>query len=320
MVEKNSFKEILRQKLINLAKKTIFTAKDRTSFTRRYKFEDRSKNSDTLCIILAGYKENLWDIVFDRIDKFSDEKMDICIVSSGLYSEKLSQIAKEKNWSYVSTKQNSVGLIQNMALKLFPEAKWIYKLDEDIFVTENFFKVLKDTYDKVQDNGDYNVGFVAPVIPINSFGYYLLLKKLNLEDYFEENFEKIKVGAMGNMIELDGEVAKFMWGKDNYIPHIDDLNKETFKVDTLDVSTIPAPYNTQDDMKYFNSISNVLFVSETFVSMDRQPSTTIYIGDKYFKAQSSGITHTNYTNISREKYAYEAVIKSNIINPYANHI
>ena len=92
---------------------------------------------------------------------------------------------------------------------------------------------------------------------------------------------------------------------------LDGLNKETFKVDTLDVSTIPAPYNTQDDMKYFNSISNVLFVSETFVSMDRQPSTTIYIGDKYFKAQSSGITHTNYTNISREKYAYEAVIKSN---------
>ena len=92
---------------------------------------------------------------------------------------------------------------------------------------------------------------------------------------------------------------------------LDGLNKETFKVDTLDVSTIPAPYNTQDDMKYFNSISNVLFVSETFVSMDRQPSTTIYIGDKYFKAQSSSITHTNYTNISREKYAYEAVIKSN---------
>ena len=92
---------------------------------------------------------------------------------------------------------------------------------------------------------------------------------------------------------------------------LDGLNKETFKVDTLDVSTIPAPYNTQDDMKYFNSISNVLFVSETFVSMDRQPSTTIYIGDKYFKAQISGITHTNYTNISREKYAYEAVIKSN---------
>ena len=92
---------------------------------------------------------------------------------------------------------------------------------------------------------------------------------------------------------------------------LDGLNKETFKVDTLDVSTILAPYNTQDDMKYFNSISNVLFVSEAFVSMDRQPSTTIYIGNKYFKAQSSGITHTNYTNISREKYAYEAVIKSN---------
>ena len=92
---------------------------------------------------------------------------------------------------------------------------------------------------------------------------------------------------------------------------LDGLNKETFKVDTLDVSTIPAPYNTLEDMKYFNSISSVLFVSETHVSMERQQYTRIYIGDKYYKAASDSITHTNYTNISREKYAYEAVIKSN---------
>ena len=64
-------------------------------------------------------------------------------------------------------------------------------------------------------------------------------------------------------------------------------------------------------MEYFNSISNILFVGETFVSMNRLPSTTIYIGDKYFKAQVNNIIHTNYTNISREKYAYEKVIKSN---------
>ncbi len=92
---------------------------------------------------------------------------------------------------------------------------------------------------------------------------------------------------------------------------LDGLNKETFKVDILDVSTIPAPYNTLENMKYFNSISNVLFVSEAYVSMERQSSTTIYIGDKYFKAQVNNIIHTNYTNISREKYAYEKVIKSN---------
>ena len=45
--------------------------------------------------------------------------------------------------------------------------------------------------------------------------------------------------------------------------------------------------------------------------MERKQYTRIYIGDKYYKAASDGITHTNYTNISREKYAYEAVIKSN---------
>ncbi len=214
---------------INVTKKFIFKYQNFTSFTRRYKFENRSKGSDKLCIILAGYKENLWDIVFDRIDKFSNSEMDICILSSGLYSEKLSEIANEKNWSYISTKRNSVTLIQNMALKLFPNAKWIYKLDEDIFVTKHFFENLERTYENVQNNGDYNVGFVAPIIPINSIGYYILLKKLNLINYYEEHFEKIKIGCGENMIEINGEVAKFMWGKNNIIPHIDILDEEFSK-------------------------------------------------------------------------------------------
>ena len=54
-------------------------------------------------MILAGYKEFTWDIVFKRIKEFSDENMDICIVSSGLYSERLSKIAQENDWSYIWT-------------------------------------------------------------------------------------------------------------------------------------------------------------------------------------------------------------------------
>ena len=42
MVEKNSFKANLSQKIINLAKKSIFLIKHNTSFTRRYKFENQS--------------------------------------------------------------------------------------------------------------------------------------------------------------------------------------------------------------------------------------------------------------------------------------
>ena len=245
MVEKNSFKEILRQKTINLAKKSIFIFKHNTSFTRRYKFEDRSKGSKTLCIILSGYKEFLWDKVFERIERFSNDEMDICIVSSGLYSNRLSEIAKRNNWSYISTKKNSVCLAQNMALKLFPNADYIYKLDEDIFITKNYFKALKETYDEVQENGDYHVGFVAPLIPINGYGHLNLLKKLDLVDYYNEHFEKaVYAAGPDRMIENNAEVAKFFWGGDEEgkFPHIDDLD-EFLNNSSFSYSSCPVKFS-----------------------------------------------------------------------------
>ena len=275
MVEKNSIRERLEQKAYNLYKKSIFIFKDKTSFTRRYKFEDRSKGSKTVCIILSGYKEFLWDVVFERIEKFSNDEMDICIVSSGLYSERLSEIAKKNNWSYLSTKRNSVCLAQNMAIKLFPNAEYIYKLDEDIFITKNFFKTLKETYDEVQENGSYNVGFVAPLIPINGYSHLILLKKLGLEDYYNEHFEKAKFAAGSDrMIEASADVAKFFWGanEDVKFPHIDDLDEflhnSPFSYSSCSVRfSIGAIYYSRDlwkKMPYFKvGITRGMGVDET---------------------------------------------------------
>lgn len=253
--------------------KIYYEDKNLISFARRYKFEDRSKGSDTLCMILSGYKEFTWDIIFDRIKKFADDDMDICIVSSGLYSERLSQIAKENNWSYLSVKHNSVTLTQNTTLKLFPNAKNIYKLDEDIFVTKNFFKTLRETYDKVQENGDYNVGFVAPILPINGFAHVLLLQKLNLIEYYEKHFEKVKFAAGDDrMIENNSEVAKFMWGEGNIVPHIDELdeflNKAPFSYSASTVRfSIGAIFYHRDlweNMNYFKvDISKGMGIDET---------------------------------------------------------
>lgn len=218
--------EEFKVKLVNFAKSVDLKIKNTTAFTRRYKFEDRSKNKDTVCMILAGYKEFTWDIVFERIKEFSDDSIDICIVSSGLYSERLSEIAKNNGWSYVSTKRNCVTLAQNTVVKLFPNAEYIFKLDEDIFITKNFFKTVKTTFDKVQENGNYNVGFVAPILPINGYCHVVLLKKLGLEEYYEQNFEKVKYAAGADrMIENNVAVARFMWGENGKIPHIDDLDK-----------------------------------------------------------------------------------------------
>jgi len=260
MINDSSVKSKFKLKLFSLLKSCYIKYKDTISFTHRYKFENRSNSKSNLCIILAGYKEFTWDVIFERIDKFSDESMDICIVSSGLYSQRLSDIAKEYGWSYISTKRNSVALAQNMALKLFPNAEYIYKLDEDIFITKNFFKTLKYTYNEVQEKGLYNVGFVAPIIPINGYGHVILLKRLDLLDYYEKTFEKVKFAAgMDRMIENNEDVAKFMWGEGNKVPHIDDLDKILSKDDfSYSASTvrfsIGAIYFSRDlwkDMYYF---------------------------------------------------------------------
>lgn len=199
-------------------------------FNSKYTFENRAKNEDTLCYILAGYKEFTWDILFERIKKFAPKNIDICILSSGVYSDKLSKIARDNNWSYLSINRNCVTLAQNILLKLFDKAENIYKLDEDIFITKDFFKQLKYTYEEVNKK-DYNVGFVAPLIPINGYGHAKILEKLDLVDTYEKKFEKVKYAAgRERMIESSPEVARFMWGEGEYIPQIDELSHKLNKM------------------------------------------------------------------------------------------
>ena len=109
-----------------------------------------------MCMILAGYKMFCADVIFDRIKKFVPKDVDVCILSSGKYSEELSELAKKNNWSYLSTKRNNVSLIQNIAIKLHKDAEYIYKLDEDVFVTRNYFKTLFDTMKKLEKELNLN--------------------------------------------------------------------------------------------------------------------------------------------------------------------
>lgn len=47
----------------------------------KYDFLNNSKQQENLCIILAGYKEFLWNDVFERIGRFMPDNFDVCIVS-----------------------------------------------------------------------------------------------------------------------------------------------------------------------------------------------------------------------------------------------
>ena len=151
-------------------------------------------------MILAGYKPFLYEDVFARVKAFTPKHFDVCVMSSGLFDETLNQIAAENNWSYLSTAENNIPLVQNLAIMLHPQAEFIYKMDEDIF------------------------RFVAPLIPINPYGYVRLLEKLGLIETYEKMFEPVYYGANNRMITTNLDVAKFFWGEGGIFPSIDKMN------------------------------------------------------------------------------------------------
>lgn len=193
------------------------------SFEKPRYFLNNAKGCSSACFILAGYKQFTWEMVFKRLKKFCPENIDVCIVSSGLFSQELDAYARKNNWSYFATKRNSVTLALNSAIKSFPNAENIFKLDEDIFLTEGFFEELPRIYQVA--SRDYFPAFSAPLIPINGFGYRVILEKLNLVDLYAKKFEHPIVSAGPFMqIESNPEVAKFMWGATGDVPQIDSLN------------------------------------------------------------------------------------------------
>lgn len=226
-----------------------------------YKFIDRKKDNKKICIILAGYKQFLWDDVFGRIKKYVPMDIDVCIVSSGLYSKELDKIAQDNDWSYLSVKQNKVTLVQNIAINLFPKAEYIYKLDEDMFITKNFFETLFKTYKEVENNSFYNVGFVAPLIPINDYAYSRVIEKLGLVKNYEKKFGKIKCNwDPDSEVITNPEIATYLWGKsEEKLRNIDKID-EDFSKDKLIYSICPIRFSIGailfsrklwEDMGYF---------------------------------------------------------------------
>ena len=119
----------------------------------------------------------------------------------------------------------------------------IYKLDEDIFVTKDYFEIMYKTYIDAEEKGRYQVGFVAPLIPINGYGNMRLLEKLGLETKYEEMFERPLYAAGANrMIENNPDVAKFFWGEKNIIPSIDEL-AEKFGMQPMDYRACPIRFS-----------------------------------------------------------------------------
>ena len=181
------------------------------NFDGEYEFINRSKGKEKLLIVLAGYKQYLWDSVFSRIKKYADADMDICILTAGYANKELMALCEKEEWSYLHTKENKLALVQNFAIREHVNAKWIYKMDEDIFVTEDLFEELMDTYQMVENQKKYFIGFIAPVMNVNNYGYRRIMEYLDCIEEYQSMFDDARIG--GGEIFVNPEAAEYMWNK-----------------------------------------------------------------------------------------------------------
>lgn len=211
---------------------------ERKRIQKPYFFLNNSIGSDTVCIILAGYKEFAWECVFERIKTFCPDNIDICVVSSGIYVDRLKEIAIANKWSYVAMKRNNICLALNSSIALFPQAKKIFKLDEDIFVTKGFFELLPKTHELAKK--DYKPCFTAPLINVNAYGYRRILDKLDLKEEYTHKFEYPQYWF--SKIGSDINVAKYLWGEGGDIPLLDELNSR-FSNEPMMYSVCPIRFS-----------------------------------------------------------------------------
>ncbi|KRK86066.1 hypothetical protein FC99_GL001813 [Levilactobacillus koreensis JCM 16448] len=182
---------------------------------------------DKVAVILAGYKEELWEEVFRRISSFLPKDYDVCIVSSGKYSEQLLEIARNNGWTYISLKRNNVCAALNTAISYFSSGKYFLKIDEDIFISEHTVKNLELAY--CSSSLEYNPGFMAPLIPINGFGYVEILKRFGCIRDYNHRFGDIRYSAGSDtQVESNPEVAKYLWKIKGLDQMDDELNQDEF--------------------------------------------------------------------------------------------
>lgn len=192
----------------------------------KYKFENRSKDSDVMLMVLAGYKPLLWSNVFRRLKNYCPDYIDVCLVSSGKYSDELSKLCEKNHWSYLSLKRNNINLAQNTAISLFKKANYIIKMDEDIFVTEHSIENLISRYEEIKKDSKYYPGTISPLINLNGYSYLKILEAYGLVDEYKKRFGEARFDGHNKPIEHSIDAAEMMWGITGELPKLDDLSRE----------------------------------------------------------------------------------------------
>jgi hypothetical protein len=178
----------------------------------KYSIVNRQNKTENLLILVCGYKSVLWEDFFARIASFVPSDMDVCIVCPGFSLHfQLEQIARENGYSILMCEANKLSVAQNIAILNHPKAQNIFKLDEDILITEHFIPGMLAMKKQFDETSKYEAGFYAPLININGYSYHRLLDLLNKSDEYQQRFGKIESKCIDIPAWNNGDAAQFLW-------------------------------------------------------------------------------------------------------------
>ncbi len=183
----------------------------RLNFGGPYRFKDRQNGKKGLVTVVAGYKEPLWPVTLERIARFVHPDLDVCVVTPGRHVAPLESWADRHGWSVLATRANKLALAQNLAVRSHPNARWIFKLDEDIVIPEGYFESMLEGFLRARREGPFNPGFCAPLLNVNGFSYVLFLRALGLEEEFRSRFGEPISACIGIPAHYDGKAACWIW-------------------------------------------------------------------------------------------------------------
>ena len=132
--------------------------RDLQPFAKSYVFDNRQRGCDNLLLVLMGFQPVYWDVILDRVNRNIsqfDEPIDVCLcVPCGLNNEvwgKVQRLAENYGFSSLYIYDDLLAQAQNTAIKLHPHAQWIYKIDEDIILSDHYLQKLKQKYRRVEN-------------------------------------------------------------------------------------------------------------------------------------------------------------------------
>ena len=162
-------------------------------------------------MILAGHKPYLWPYTLPRAEAFVPGDADVCIVSPGVAPPELDHLAQRRGWSWLTTGRNALCLAQNLAIADHPAARWIHKIDEDVFVAEGHFERMSAGYRAFADEGRFTPGYAAPVLNVNGFSYLPFLEELGLVEDWRQRFGDLRQACMHVPAQVDPVAAEWLW-------------------------------------------------------------------------------------------------------------